>query len=730
MWRHSLASCFFFISACPALAGSAIFRCDRADNGDKLACLVRLVPYDDTKATIAARSDEPIEIPPGRYEIRAGSRGFALGSNVSYTSTEAVLESLPPHRVRLSLVPGGRVYVDPSAVPSPGAVQLLSFSTGKTDVLFVDREREIPVPTGQLVAVGLISPGKFLGITRILQIQRGQKNVVTGFDKPAAGRSNVLVRGDYVGDVSSDAKDVVIALSARAEKFESASATNAATGSHYSVFYAIPQGPKTIEVSSKRWRGTQLELTVSEPFVFKDDLTFVTRPSLTVRPVAGSGDRPERWKVKVYSCKESEFGPGSTVWPSLESCSSDRVIEASGSEAVVPYLNAKWYFVVMELGGQRAGKQVDLRNGQDRSETFEFKRRRVFGVVREADQGVAATLTFENYDTGERSGDVTSGPDGSYEAILWQSGIYRVEVHLQMANETEAAIYKLPVGDEESIRRDFTIPSGRVTVTVLNETTRDPIRGVSVGFVLAGAGEERKTDELGAAILPPLPPGRLRLIAQADGYQRKDETFEVLETKAMQRWNVLLKPLNDGHTFHAILPSGSPAASAIVLWSIDANGAFRFRQECDSAGLCRLAESPSDAELLYLVHPQAGLTVLPTGQALHDEEVRLRLRGGPLVVNVRRGDESQVTVLSAKILVEGVVIPPFALETIANLVGEPFRLYLYPGVQQPIMIAGLPAGTPVAVAVSSVGTVSNRSHESEPLALQLPIQRPVEISLP
>lgn len=174
-WRHNLATWVFFISACPALAGSAIFRCDRADNDNQLACRVRLVPYDYTKATIAARSDEPIEIPPGRYEIRAGATGFALGSNVSYTSTEDVSESLPPHRVRLSLVPGGSVYVDPSAVPSPGAVQLLSFSTGKTDVLFVDREREIPVPTGQLVAVGLISPGKFLGITRIIQIQRGQK---------------------------------------------------------------------------------------------------------------------------------------------------------------------------------------------------------------------------------------------------------------------------------------------------------------------------------------------------------------------------------------------------------------------------------------------------------------------------------------------------------------------------------------------------------------------------
>ena len=683
------------------------------------------MPSESTKAVIEARPDKAVEIPSGRYEIRAGSPGFALATNVSYTASE-VPPGSPSDRVRLSLVPGGSVYIDPSAVPSPGAVDLISLSTGKTDVLFVDREREIPVPAGKLVAVGLISPGKFLGMTTVLPIKPGQKNVVQSFAKPAPGRSNVFVRGDYVGGTSQDPKDVAIALSAGAEKFESAAATNAAAGSHYSVFYGIAQGPRRIDVSSKRWRATQADLSVAEPFVFKGDLVLVPKPSLTVRPIAS--ERAERWKVNVYSCKDAEFGPGSAAWPTLEKCVSDRLTEGSGSEVVVHDLDAKWYFVLVELGGKRVGKKVDLRSGQDRQEDFDFQGRRVYGVVRQGDDGIAATLTFKNNDTGDRADDVTSGPDGSYEETLSQSGKYRVEIRIEGATEAQAAVFQLAVGDEESIRQDFTIPSGRVTVTVSNERTREPIRDASVGFVLAGASEERKTDESGAATLPPLPPGTLRLITQADGYQRKDQNFAVLGTKTMQRFSVLLKPLDDPHTFRAILPDGSPAASATVLWSLDLNGAFQFRQTCDSSGTCRFIHHPSEEETLFLVHKQAGLTIVSAGTAYQDQEVRLLPVGGPLILNVRRGGQSQ-GILSAKVIVAGVVLPPFALERIANLVGEPFQLYLYPGASQPIIIAGLPAGASLGVVVSPTAG-SGQSPEIRPTTIQLPLPGAMELTVP
>jgi len=273
-------------------------------------------------------------------------------------------------------------------------------------------------------------------------------------------------------------------------------------------------------------------------------------------------------------------------------------------------------------------------------------------------------------------------------------------------------------------------PSGRVAVTVLKESTRDPILGASLGFLLGGASEERKTDELGKATLPPLPPGKLRLIVQADGYQRKDQTCDVLDSKAIQRWNVLLKPLDDGHSFTAILPSGSPATSATVLWKLDANGAFQFRQECDSSGTCRFAERPSEGETLFLVHRQAGLTVISAGTAFRDSEVRLLPRGGPLILNVRRGEESQGAVLSARVVLASVVVPPYALETVANLVGETFRLYLHPGVEQSIVIAGLPAGTSLGVIVSSAAVGSGQYREVRPAAIQLPLQGALEVSVP
>ena len=151
--RPDLVAWLLFALAPPALAANAVFHCERADNANSVPCSVRLVPSEPTKAVIEARPDKAVEIAPGRYEIRAGSPGFALASDASYTARE-VPPGSPSDRVRLSLVPGGSVYIDPSAVPSPGAVQLVSLSTGKADVLFVDREREIPVPAGKLVAAG------------------------------------------------------------------------------------------------------------------------------------------------------------------------------------------------------------------------------------------------------------------------------------------------------------------------------------------------------------------------------------------------------------------------------------------------------------------------------------------------------------------------------------------------------------------------------------------------
>lgn len=723
--RRHLVAWVLSAFATPAFAITAVFHCERADNGNPLPCDVRLVPDESAKAVLKTRSDQAVEVPAGRYQIRAGSPGFALATNVSYAAA-VVSPDAPADRVRLRLVPGGSVSIDPAAVPSPGAVQLISLSTGKTDVLLVDREREIPVPSGKLVAVGLMTPGKFLGITTILQIRQGEKTVVKGFARPAPGRSNVLVRGDYSRDSPQDPKDVVMALSDGSARSASTSSVNAADRSHYSVFYEIPQGRKRIDVSSKRWRADPVELTLSEPFVWKGDLVLLPKPSLTVRPM--SSVRPERWNVKVYSCKDTDFGPGSAAWPSLQACVSDQGLEGSGSELVVRDLDAKWYFVLVEMGGKRSGKQVDLRSGQDREEDFDFQRWRVSGVVREGDDGIAATLTFKNNDTGDRADDVTSGPDGSYEETLSQSGKYRVEIRPQGAPEAQTAVFQLAVGDEESIQQDFTIPSGRVTVTVTNERTREPIRDASVGFLLGGAKEVRKTDESGAATLPRLPPGTLRVITQADGYQRKEQNFAVLEAKTAQRFSVLLKPLDDTHTFRAILPDGSPAAAATVLWGLDVNGGFHFRQGCDSSGTCLFANHPSEEENLFLVHKQAGLTIVSAGTAFQDKEVRLLPVGGPLVLNVRRGGRSQ-GVLSAKVIVAGVVLSPLALERIANLVGEPFQLYLYPGAQQPIIIVGLPAGASLGVVVSPTAA-PGQSLNIPPTTIQLPLSGAMDLTVP
>jgi hypothetical protein len=47
--RRQFVAWVLFLCANSALAGNAVFGCSRADNGARLPCSVRLVPYDTRK---------------------------------------------------------------------------------------------------------------------------------------------------------------------------------------------------------------------------------------------------------------------------------------------------------------------------------------------------------------------------------------------------------------------------------------------------------------------------------------------------------------------------------------------------------------------------------------------------------------------------------------------------------------------------------------------------------
>lgn len=632
--------------------------------------------------------------------------------------------NLQTRRIVLTLVPGGTVEIPEKVVPSAGAAYVLSLTTGRLDAVFVDRDRVIPFPAGETFAVALQGPGQFLGATKPFAVERNKATELPRYYRPKPGTGIGIVGINYPAGAGSDQKDLRLAAGGSPADL---SVLSLPADTHYFVFYDLPRGRLPLTLESRYWRLGERSLDITSGRVSLDRNTTVTsRPSLFMTI---AGDLPAKTPVRItiLDCEQGQFETGKGYWPDATRCSEFWKGEATEATAV-HHMGPRWYFVVAEADGERLGKRVDFRAGQDRTEVFRFVRSRVFGQVYRGKKGVPAAIRVEENDTGRLEAETQSGSDGSYEVRLWAPKWVAAHIRPLDREESDSFIVRFEV--RADLEKDFVVPDTDVRVLLRDAETRQPLAG-RVSFTQAGASAEREAADDGEARLPPLGPGLFKCEVSSEGHKPEVREFVIADQPEAQSFTVFLKPLREENSFLAILPTGIPAGAADVF--VGSYGStFREHGRCAENGWCRLAEDPPDEELLFVFHRDSGLTVARAGDVLGSRELYLRPPGGMLKVLPQRGARAANASLELRVGLDGVQLPPFLFAVMGTRLSTVHRYNLPPGFHE-FEIPGLPAGIAVlSVVARPLGSPS--SHPAEVLLagreVMLPAIGPVLIPLP
>lgn len=677
-------------AAYPLFAGGLPFQC--IAEGSPVDCRVCLVPFDYSKELTCSSGGQLPEVTTGRFELRVFAKSLALPTNTTLSYSP---EELAPTRLlSLSLIPGGVIDIPPAIVAAGGAVHLLSLKTGRVDTVFVDRERQIPFPAGEVIAVALRAPNEFLGMTIPWRLNQGTTRKVPELTTPKPGRGHLLSRIDYPADASATLRDLRITLEGEEPE---ASIVSLPSATLYSVFYNAPSGRLKLSVKSQFWRMQDAFVTVARPMSLARN-SVLPRPSLHIKI---EGDVPPEALVKttLYDCDQTKEGAGQTAWPELtKDCSVHWNGEAEAGKAHIPHLDSRWYFVAAEWDGHSIGRRVDLRPGIDVSETFEFRRTRVEGRVRLGGVGVPATLQWADDRSGEVETTAQADVEGFYVAAVWSPKVAMVTISpTPRPDISERQWIEIPATSE--LRKDFDIPDTDVRVLVRDSRTEKLVAEANVGFVRSGASEEEVAEE-GEVRLSGIAPGNLRCHVSAEGYVPSDVDLQVTSTSKPQTFSVRLDPLGE-ERFLALLPTGVAAANADVMPGVGPSSYAR-RLQCDAHGECRLPAGSPPEEPILVFHPEAGLTVATVGSVKEEGRLMLRRPGGPLRVGLQRGAIAALVTLQISVAIDGLPIDPMILGLMANRLQKSYRIYLQPGFAGPFEVQGLPEGE-LIVAVGPAG---------------------------
>lgn len=297
---------------------------------------------------------------------------------------------------------------------------------------------------------------------------------------------------------------------------------------------------------------------------------------------------------------------------------------AAGTESVkLDNVPAERLDVVLHVPPWIFHQPTDVSDGQDATVHFDPKPITITGTVFRGEREHAASLEFQT----TRGGDtlqVSTDERGAYEAALFRAGSYVVKVKLDNV-EGPAHVELLEQLIREDTTLDFHIPHTDFVVRVVDHSTQEGIHNAKLmvgNRFLSRAGLQRgekkeraatqriTTDEEGYGALPPLHPGTLTLIAEAEGYL-PSETYQekVDEWVREKEIQIELRAVDATEELRLLLPTGEPAANAEVRIqkSLD-NGPPIWSGKADARGVVQLPSH--EGEILVLVrHPRAGFLV-------------------------------------------------------------------------------------------------------------------------
>lgn len=271
------------------------------------------------------------------------------------------------------LTPGGMVIVPPGLFPSDGAVQLLSFSTGRFDALFLAREHEVPFPTGKALGVVFAAPNVVLGVTPVWDEPTGGSHLIADLDVPNSGTGHLLAKAIYpTSTYLGGLRDIRVTLCPpRGNCLQSVVQADNAYQAAYALFRNVPAGLYNAVLTSRYWLASPTAVQVKQGEVtILDTLKMTEKPHLnvTLRGTAAlSGSR----RLSVYDCQGDGKLPNSEARAvNLAKCKLVRQDTFSGEESQIRFLPATWLLLRTEIANWHDERWVDLR-GQDGEITIE-----------------------------------------------------------------------------------------------------------------------------------------------------------------------------------------------------------------------------------------------------------------------------------------------------------------------------------------------------------------------
>jgi hypothetical protein len=457
----------------------------------------------------------------------------------------------------------------------------------------------VPMPVGGVVA-GIWDPraGEYVALARPIEVAASGLTVVD--PRPPEAASDLLAVIELARPATTfDEAAVELGAVASPDLGGPARPPDLTVASVYRVFavwYGVPE--RRVSLAAESPGGflptTEIPLRAGRVESYRGALRH--KPGLTVHLEVPGGFEPPPGSAIVVSRLPDRLEVGR------------RPVDPRRTEYRFGPLKPERLEVVLDMPPVRTVRPADLSDGDDGEVTFELQPIRVAGTVYRGKRPSPATVTFRRGMEDDRYAvSAEADEDGDYELVLFRPARYDIYVALEGREGPPFISLKEPIEGDTLL--DLYIPDNALRVRVVDEATGEGVGGATV--MLVGHSRSFRLDETdaeGVALLPPQPPGPLRLVAAAEGYEEGPGVETIVGPEDRSR-EIRLPVRKTGAVpaVRLLLPGGAPAAGAEA-WAVAAPGpdaAALWRGTADARGVLKLPRSV-DGALLLVRHPGAG----------------------------------------------------------------------------------------------------------------------------
>jgi hypothetical protein len=552
--------------------------------------------------------------------------------------------------ISLSLAPAA--YVSVSGVPEGGMLQALDRKLATLHSRkVVGSLARLRIPARPVILCAYDPNTRPLACWPV-NAAPGKTVSLPGFPRLAKGRGQLSVDFEYA---SRDAPhDLAVALRVGETVLRPDEVVSAHPDRHFAVWYDVPSGTGTLEVTSRYWSlGVAGLVEVPDrDLLVRRAIPLLRRPTLKVR-LLGS-ERLEAGDVEVDLLACEKLVDLATA-PPLGLCSQTALQKGTpGGTFTFPNLSPKAYALRWRKGPLHAVRWVDLRDGQSRDEEIPIEVTEVRGRVTRRGQGYAARLVFAAPNADERT-KAEADAEGNYQVLVAQPGEYSVVIRDERGRDFDQRCAVATDRPENSC--DFDLPANAVVVRVGTEDGAPLPDSARVSFDLKAPPPRSATitfgyglalDRDGSVLLPPLPNGFLFVEGQAEGYRvtSAGAPLEITNDLGISEVPVILRK-GSGIRLRIVDPAGRPATQARI-WS-GPYGAI-----ADGSGIAAF-DNPLSAGSPLVAYDAAGRMLFTRYSGNEEDTLRIPQSAPPFRIHLQYPDGAPVSGGVVLVSVDGIL---------------------------------------------------------------------------